>query len=218
MIDLEQDQETALARFESLVRMVDEPLGLARAAAATATFAFPDVDEQQVANLLDALAQQVAKLGTSRTVDASLASLNYVLFVECGFRAIPAGQCRPSHAMLHLGLMTQHASAGTLALIYHLVAQRLGLSTRPVWCQGRLLVAVSAGARDWLIDPSRAGDMIGEIDSHPVSNQTPGTQLVWLDFVHRELAELFGKLGALEDQRVVLMMKQRVGNFPSNPR
>lgn len=222
MIELEQ--ESALARFESQIQSVTQPGGLAKAAAAAAAFAFPELDETHVLAAVDGLSLRVLGLARGKSREGLLASLNYVLFVEEGFETIGLDRCRPCHAMIHLGLQTKKASPRTIALMFHLVAERVGLATTPVLAEGKLLVAVEADDCHLLIDPSHGGAMVAQLPALPHATKlgphrsrsgerASSDSLLWLDLMLRELASLFEQLGAAEDHRVILMMKQRVGRY-----
>ncbi|MCA9107668.1 MAG: hypothetical protein KDA83_19795 [Planctomycetales bacterium] len=159
MFKLELEQEAALARFATRVQQLNEPFGLELSVAAAGLFAFPELREEDVLPHLDAIAARVLATPGRDSIESRLARVNYVLFVEWGLRAAHPLRLRPSHGMLHLGIQTRIASPALLALIFHLVAQRVGLRTRPVWHQQKPMVAVCDAEGDLVIDPSRAGAM-----------------------------------------------------------
>ena len=236
MLDTLIEQESALGRFANQVQTLDQPWGLERAAATAAAFAFPEVSEREVTGQLDELAAEVQGFPGFDSFESRLAKLNYILFVVRGFRVANPRQPSPAHAMLHLCLRTSVGSSRLLALVYHLVATRVGISTRPIWCRGTILVAVAGPERTWILDPSQGGEMVGEVtcrtadsrleDAHAApqllsagDNQLADRHL-WLEMVLAELAHRFEIMGAESDRQIIgqmrrLAMPPKIARFAS---
>ncbi len=184
--------------------------GLLRAAVAIAMHAMDDVDPDNVDDILLAYATRVRSRVSGRQIQAVLAHLHHVLFTEEGFTGNQENYYHPLNSYLPAVLESKRGIPVSLALVYKVVAERVGLHAEGLNAPGHFLVRVR-GARDWMIvDPFYGGDLLNREEAferiervtgrsipHTRHYLQPATHAQWLS---RILANLQHVLAA-QDRR-----------------
>lgn len=150
----------AFQLFADQLPVVHTTDGLLRAAIAVSMHALDDVNPDAVDDWLLALAARVRSRVRGNQVQALLAHLHQVLFVEEGFIGNRAAYYSPLNSYLPVVIQSKRGIPVTLALIYKVVAERAGARVQGVNAPGHFLVRVR-GERDWmLIDPFCGGTVL----------------------------------------------------------
>ncbi len=150
----------AYRSFASNLPHLETTDGLLRAAVAIAMHGLPGTDPGNVDDVLLAYAARVRSRVRSHNVQAILAHVHHVLFVEEGFTGNRENYYCAGNSYLPTVLHTKRGIPVTLAVIYKVVAERAGLHVEGLNAPGHFLVRVR-GQRDWMIvDPFYGGDLL----------------------------------------------------------
>ena len=134
---------------------------LARIALEIATDAYPSLDPDAYLARVDALAERVrdrcADLGRLRQV---LGQINWVLFVEEGFRGNAEDYYDPRNSYLNEVLDRKTGIPISLSVLYWRVAERVGLEMAGVNLPLHFMLRVGQGAGTIYVDPFDGGTLL----------------------------------------------------------
>ncbi|HZZ42526.1 MAG TPA: transglutaminase-like domain-containing protein [Tepidisphaeraceae bacterium] len=173
---------------------------------------------------IDAKLQYYADVVRSRVrgsqPQAILAHLHEFLFEEEGFTGDTDDYYNPSNSYLPMTLETKRGLPITLALIYKIVAERLGLRVWGIGLPGHFLCGVDIDGSIMLIDPFNQGRSLNQDEAldrmrnvlgqeaecsedllAPVSNKH------WLTRTLQNLLNIFGSSGHYSDVAAMLEME-----------
>lgn len=120
--------------------------------------ALPDADAGVVANELDRLAARCRELiAEPATIRERCRVINRVLFHEAGFRGNTEHYEDPMNSFLPVVLERRTGLPITLAMVYLLVAQRIGVELEPVALPGHFLVGCFTEGTPFFIDAFERG-------------------------------------------------------------
>lgn len=120
--------------------------------------ALPDADAGAVAGELDRLAARCRELvAEPATVRERCRVINRVLFHEAGFRGNTDHYEDPMNSFLPVVLERRTGLPITLAMVYLLVAQRIGVELEPVALPGHFLVGCFTEGTPFFVDPFERG-------------------------------------------------------------
>jgi regulator of sirC expression with transglutaminase-like and TPR domain len=179
--------------FRCAVDCTEERVDLARAALAIARGDYPDLDIGSYLSRIDQIAISVNdRLGSETDPCRSIASLNYVLFREQGFRRNRDDYFDPKNSFLNEVLERKKGIPISLSVLYVEIAQRIGLRLRGVNLPGHFLVKYIDDDQEIMIDPFNGG----EIQS--------------LASLEQLLRHLYGKKVALRPDLLVSATKKQI--------
>ena len=150
----------AFQLFAEQLPAIDEIDGLLKAAIAISLHALDDVNPDDVDDYLLALATRVTARSQSGNLQAILAHLHQVLFVEEEFEGNQADYYNPLNSYLPAVVASRRGIPVTLSIIYKVVGERAGLHIDGINAPGHFMVRVR-GQRDWMIvDPFFGGTLL----------------------------------------------------------
>ncbi len=153
---------------------------LVGAAVAISMHELDDADPVKVNRQLQEFIDQVRARTRSRHAEALLAHLHGVLFDEAGFVGNSEDYYNPLNSYLPAVLESRRGIPITLALIYKVVAERVGLEVDGVDAPGHFLVRVRDEEGAMLVDPFSGGRVmtleealkrIEEVSGRPVPRE-----------------------------------------------
>lgn len=156
----------AFEMFSQQVPVLETTQGLLRAAVAVSMHAFDDVDPDDVDARLLELAGRVRSRLRGSNVHAVLAHLHQVLFDEEGFAGNLRDYYHPLNSYLPAVLESRQGIPITLALIYKVVAERVGLTVEGVNAPGHFLARVWVDEKGMLVDPFYRGTVLTEAEAY----------------------------------------------------
>lgn len=200
------------AAFSAALDRLAQPGGLLRAAAAISLHEHPEADLDLVETRVARLAEEVARRGQGRSLNARLGFLHEVLFDEHGFRGDDQTYSNPSNSYLPAVLATRRGLPITLSLLYVEVATRAGMAAYGLDAPAHFLVEVEEPGGLLIVDPFAGGraltrrEVLSRLEriliagARPDGNALPrATPLGWLDRILRNLEGSFARAGRLED-------------------
>ena len=141
-MDFKLEVPTALEYFASLVQS-DEQFPLLEAAASLAQDEYPELDIQEVLDLVDQLSSRLKqRLPTDAGAMQKLRLLNKFFFDEHGFSGNLNNYYDPDNSYLHVLLRTRRGIPISLAVLWLELAQSIGLRAQGVGFPGHFLVKV----------------------------------------------------------------------------
>ena len=141
-MDFKLEVPTALEYFASLVQS-DEQFPLLEAAASLAQDEYPELDIQQVLDLVDQLSSRLKqRLPADAGALQKLRLLNKFFFDELGFSGNLNNYYDPDNSYLHVMLRTRRGIPISLAVLWLELAQSIGLRAQGVSFPGHFLVKV----------------------------------------------------------------------------
>jgi len=146
--------------FAEQIPIISTTEGLLNAAIAIAMHALDDFEPEEVEQELQELAHRVSSRVCSCQSAALLAHLHDVLFEEEGFAGNSADYYNPMNSYLPTVLDTRLGIPVTLALVYKVVAERIGLDVQGVNTPGHFLVRVMTEEGWMLVDPYCGGGVL----------------------------------------------------------
>jgi len=217
--------------FERLARG-EGAVDLARIALECARDADPDVDIPAALGQLDAYARRAAdrrpKLGGDRTL---LHQINWVLFVEEGFRGNREDYYEAENSYLDRVIDRRRGIPITLSLIYLAVADRLGLPMAGVNLPGHFVIRTVGPGEPIIVDPFHEGRFLDRSQCVELAAQQAGRTLALADadfepcapqtLIARLLRNLKAIFWAREDMaacRPVLERLARLSDAPADRR
>jgi regulator of sirC expression with transglutaminase-like and TPR domain len=141
-MDFKLEVPTALEYFASLVQS-DEQFPLLEAAASLAQDEYPELDIQEVLDLVDQLSSRLKKrLPSDAGALQKLRLLNKFFFEELGFSGNLNNYYDPDNSYLHVMLRTRRGIPISLAVLWLELAQSIGLRAQGVGFPGHFLMKV----------------------------------------------------------------------------
>ena len=141
-MDFKLEVPTALEYFASLVHS-DEQFPLLEAAASLAQDEYPELDIQEVLDLVDQLSNRLKqRLPADAGALQKLRLLNKFFFDEHGFSGNLNNYYDPDNSYLHVVLRTRRGIPISLAVLWLELAQSIGLRAQGVGFPGHFLVKV----------------------------------------------------------------------------
>jgi len=146
--------------FREAVERPEESIDLGRAALTIALVDYSDLDIASYLRRIDELAVEVnQRCGADADVFRSIASLNYVLFQQQGFKGNRDDYYDPKNSFLNDVIDRKRGLPITLSILYMEVGQRIGLAIEGVGFPGHFLVKTKSDGEEIVIDPFNAGDV-----------------------------------------------------------
>ncbi len=144
--------------FARIIRCPDEEIDLLRAGLAIAAGDYPGLDVDFYLARVDQIASAVrARRGDKFNPYRSIASINFVLFQEQGFRGNRDDYYDPRNSFLNEVLERKKGIPITLSVLYMEVARRVGLELYGVGFPGHFLVKYLGDGEEIVIDPFHEG-------------------------------------------------------------
>ncbi len=144
--------------FARIIRCPDEEIDLLRAGLAIAAGDYPGLDVDFYLARVDQIASAVrARRGDEFNPYRSIASINFVLFREQGFRGNRDDYYDPRNSFLNEVLERKTGIPITLSVLYMEVARRVGLELYGVGFPGHFLVKYLGEGEEIVIDPFHEG-------------------------------------------------------------
>jgi regulator of sirC expression with transglutaminase-like and TPR domain len=164
-MDFKLEVPTALEYFASLVQS-DEQFPLLEAAASLAQDEYPELDIQEVLDLVDQLSSRLKqRLPADAGALQKLRLLNKFFFDELGFSGNLNNYYDPDNSYLHVMLRTRRGIPISLAVLWLELAQSIGLRAQGVGFPGHFLVKVRLpfpNEGQVVIDPFTGGSLSKE--------------------------------------------------------
>lgn len=200
---------------------IDSPDALINGAAAIALHQDSGcADAQSIDSIIQGYADVIRSRVRGSQPQAMLAHLHAFLFDEQGFAGNTEDYYNAANSYLPVVLQTKRGLPITLALVYKIVAERLGLRVWGVGLPGHFLAAVDTGTAVMMIDPFNGGCIISQEEAvcrmravlgdevewsddllKPVSNRH------WLTRILQNLLNVFGSMGHYADVAAMLEME-----------
>jgi regulator of sirC expression with transglutaminase-like and TPR domain len=152
--------------FAAQMPALDTTDGLLRAAVAVSMHAFDDVDPDDIDQRLSALAARVRSRLRGKSVQATLAHLHQVLFEEEGFSGNMHDYYHPLNSHLPAVLESRRGIPITLALVYKVVAERVGLVVDGINAPGHFLARVQVDRAGMIVDPFFRGTVLTDEEAY----------------------------------------------------
>jgi len=195
--------------------------GLWKAASALSMHALEQCELQEVDQRFEALAAQVRRGARSGRQLATLTHLHHVLFDLEGFSGNFDDYTLPSNSYLPAVLESRRGLPVILALIYKVVAERVGLHVEGINSPGHFLTRIQVDGKWHLIDPFFHGQLltpdealarVSELTSRQVSGidryLPPATHPQWLARILNNLLNVFETKGLQNDQAAMLELQK----------
>ena len=216
LLQAQMQPEPAGLEHAGRKRRLDGDDGLLSAAAAVAMHAMSDTDMSECETELQRLADAAASNVKSAGDQAKMAYLHQVLFEEYGFRGNGQDYYNPRNSFLPCVLRSRRGLPIMLAMIYKLVAGRLGLRSWGVGlpghfvagvdCHGPALVDCFHGGR--LLDRDNAIELVHETAGPDAefdeSMLRPVTHRHWITRLIQNLLQIHSAAGNYTDVAAML--------------
>jgi regulator of sirC expression with transglutaminase-like and TPR domain len=202
----------AFALFANQLDELETTNGLFRASVAISMHALPHVVLLEVERRVSRLADQVRQRVSSNNRAALTAHLHHELFERNGFRGNVDDYYNPMNSFVPVVLETGLGIPISLALIYKVVATRLGLRVEGINAPGHFLVSVADSSRPMIVDPFFDGQMLtrdeafermeqatGRSVSRTEQNLMPATHRQWIGRMLQNLVSIYAASGQSED-------------------
>jgi regulator of sirC expression with transglutaminase-like and TPR domain len=160
--------------FKKQLPIVESTTGLVRASVAIAMHDRQDSASKHVERQLSDLADRVSSRVRSRQIQAILAHLHDILFDEEGFRGNTEDYYNPSNSYLPAVLELRTGIPITLALVYKVVAEHLGLRVEGVNAPGHFVLRVMTDEGWMIVDPFFGGGILTEEEAFERMEQVTG--------------------------------------------
>jgi regulator of sirC expression with transglutaminase-like and TPR domain len=165
----------------SHIDSIDSPDALLGGAIAIAMHAIPNADPAVVDAQLQHYADTVRSRVRGHQAQAILAHLHDLLFEEEGFQGNTEDYYNTSNNFVPRVLETKRGLPITLSLIYHNVAQRLGIRSFGINLPGHFLVGVDVDGSTMMVDTFARGRIINQDEAHQRLRQIFGDEVEWSD-------------------------------------
>lgn len=160
--------------FVEGVRELESSDGLLVATTAIAMNCQQDASVEQVRGEIQQMAETVRKRVRTDDSRALLAHLHQHLFEELEFRGNTNRFYDPHNSFLPFVLRTRRGLPITLALVYKLVADRIGLAVEGVNAPGHFLLRVQVDSDELLVDAFHAGRIVNVDEALLLVKQVTG--------------------------------------------
>lgn len=165
----------------SHIDSIDSPDALLGGAVAISMHALPNADPAVVDAQLQKYADTVRSRVRGHQPQAILAHLHDLLFDEEGFQGNTEDYYNTANNFVPRVLETRRGLPITLSLIYHNVAQRLGIRSFGINLPGHFLVGVEADGTTMMVDTFARGRIINQDEAHQRLRQIFGDEVEWSD-------------------------------------
>jgi regulator of sirC expression with transglutaminase-like and TPR domain len=165
----------------SHIDSIDSPDALLGGAVAISMHAIPNADPAAVDAHLQKYADTVRSRVRGHQTQAILAHLHDLLFEEEGFQGNTEDYYNTSNNFVPRVLETKRGLPITLSLIYHNVAQRLGIRSFGINLPGHFLVGVDVDGSTMMVDTFARGRIINQDEAHQRLRQIFGDEVEWSD-------------------------------------
>jgi regulator of sirC expression with transglutaminase-like and TPR domain len=146
--------------FRAAVKLPDDEIDLGRAALAIAQEEYPTLDIQTYLDRLDQLAAVVRDRSAGENSPYRLiASLNYVLFTQEGYRGNRDDYYNPKNSFLNDVIGRRIGIPIALSVLYMEVARRADLRLHGVGFPGHFLVKYAGDEGEIVVDPFDKGEV-----------------------------------------------------------
>jgi regulator of sirC expression with transglutaminase-like and TPR domain len=147
--------------FFAEINQSDRDIDLARAALYIAQTAYPDLDVESHVQLLDKMAEQVAKrLPESRYPLLVIRTINDYLYGDLGFTGNNSNYYDPRNSFLNDVLARRTGIPITLALVYLEIAQRIGFPMIGIGMPGHFMIRPDFEDSEIFIDTFNHGEIL----------------------------------------------------------
>lgn len=165
--------QKAFELFEDQVDVIDSNQGMVNASLAIAMHSFDDLDCREVWQKINQLSAKIAQRSRGKNLEAKIAHLHQVLFVEEGFVALPKRQA--SHLLDSFLSMVMELKVGMpelIGLIYKVVAEMNGITAEPALLDDRLYIRVYDGHGWLLVDLCNRGRTVDPVGKDVIKLDT----------------------------------------------
>jgi regulator of sirC expression with transglutaminase-like and TPR domain len=143
------------------INQSDRDINLARAALYIAQTTYPDLDIDSQLQLLDEMAEEVAKrLPQSRYPLMVIRTINNYLYEELGFTGNHSNYYDPRNSFLNDVLTRRTGIPITLALVYLEIAQRINFPMMAIGMPGHFMIRPDFEDSEIFIDTFHNGDIL----------------------------------------------------------
>jgi regulator of sirC expression with transglutaminase-like and TPR domain len=143
------------------INQSDRDINLARAALYIAQTTYPDLDIDSQLQLLDEMAEEVAKrLPQSRYPLMVIRTINNYLYEELGFTGNHSNYYDPRNSFLNDVLARRTGIPITLALVYLEIAQRIDFPMMAIGMPGHFMIRPDFEDSEIFIDTFHNGDIL----------------------------------------------------------
>jgi regulator of sirC expression with transglutaminase-like and TPR domain len=147
--------------FFAEINQSDRDIDLARAALYIAQTAYPDLDVESHVQLLDKMAEHVAKrLPESRYPLLVIRTINDYLYGDLGFTGNNSNYYDPRNSFLNDVLARRTGIPITLALVYLEIAQRIGFPMIGIGMPGHFMIRPDFEDSEIFIDTFNHGEIL----------------------------------------------------------
>jgi regulator of sirC expression with transglutaminase-like and TPR domain len=147
--------------FFAEINQSDRDIDLARAALYIAQTAYPDLDIESQIQLLDKMAEQVAKrLPESRYPLLVIRTINDYLYGDLGFTGNNSNYYDPRNSFLNDVLARRTGIPITLALVYLEIARRIGFPMIGIGMPGHFMIRPDFEDSEIFIDTFNHGEIL----------------------------------------------------------
>ncbi|HND51175.1 MAG TPA: transglutaminase-like domain-containing protein [Pirellulaceae bacterium] len=202
----------AFAYFLEQVPRLGTTEGLWRAALAISMHTLTDVDPAAVDQQFEELAERVRAGSRSGKPISRWAHLHGVLFDQDGFAGNLDQYYQPQNSFLSCVLETHRGLPIALALIYKVVAERVGLRVEGINSPGHFLVRINADGKWQIVDPFFHGQLLTRDEALARLSELTGTSYFgreeclhpathhqWLSRILANLQNVFASEGRQND-------------------
>lgn len=152
-------------RFSKIAAAEDAGFSLEDGIFAVARIEYPDLDRQQFASQLDAIADEVRTRVAGRVDPREIVqAMNAYIFGELNFSGNSADYYNPDNSYMNRVLERRSGIPITLSALLLLIAERLELPIYGVGLPGHFLVKYDDGEQEIYIDPYNGGRMLTRKD------------------------------------------------------
>jgi regulator of sirC expression with transglutaminase-like and TPR domain len=219
----------AFRAFQHAVPRLDSTDGLLRAAVAISMHELEDVNVSLVLDVIESLADEVRSRVHNRSDDALLAHLHEVMFDEHGFVGNTDDYYSTTNSYVPEVIVTKRGLPITLALVYKVVAERLGLKVCGINAPGHFMAAVQINGSRMIVDPFAAGRTLSLEEAEACIEEAVGEKIPpgenvlseasnrqWIGRILRNLDAVFGHDGRPHDQAAMRELAALLPAGPSN--
>jgi regulator of sirC expression with transglutaminase-like and TPR domain len=178
--------------------------------------AHPRIDPERITTMLDGIAGRARELLAVPTTPAMIVrATNRVLYHELGYRGEPDRNPDPGTILLGDLLALRRGIPLSMAILYLLVAKRLGMEFEPVFLPNRVLLGYFRDREPFLVDPYARGRFFSWAEAQamvPIEGLL-GLQRLWPSFTGALLRRLCQRLVEVYGGREERERAQVFGEF-----
>lgn len=152
---------------------------LVEGALAIAMHELPETDPAKITSGLQELGQQVVRRVKGRQIQARIAHLHELLFVELGFIGNSLNYHDPVNSYLPAILETRRGLPITLSLLYRTVGSHAGLDIHGIGLPGHFCAGVVTPEGLMLVDPFYSGRVLNRDEAMQRISDTYGPEIEW---------------------------------------